>query len=246
MTDKTVARRYAKALFAIGEEQGKTEVFAENIKELKQLVEENEEVRHLLENQSIESLPKKNAMKAILADADDLVKNFICLVIDKDRGAFFADNDERAIFFARGVLETVKKLRWAPDIIHCQGWISQLVPVYLKKAYRDDPIFSESRIVLSLYDDTPSGKFSDNFAAKARFGSVSAEDLALLEGRADGINLAQTAARYSDGIIYGSGNVDGRIRDFCTGLGLPTLEYDEASYEDGGYIDEYCGFYDRL
>ncbi len=91
MTDKTVARRYAKALFAIGEEQGKTEVFAENIKELKQLVEENEEVRHLLENQSIESLPKKNAMKAILADADDLVKNFICLVIDKDRGAFFAD-----------------------------------------------------------------------------------------------------------------------------------------------------------
>ena len=140
----------------------------------------------------------------------------------------------------------MKKLRWAPDIIHCQGWISQLVPVYLKKAYRDDPIFSESRIVLSLYDDTPSGKFSDNFAAKARFGSVSAEDLALLEGRADGINLAQTAARYSDGIIYGSGNVDGRIRDFCTGLGLPTLEYDEASYEDGGYIDEYCGFYDRL
>ena len=161
-------------------------------------------------------------------------------------GAFFADNDERAIFFARGVLETVKKLRWAPDIIHCQGWISQLVPVYLKKAYRDDPIFSESRIVLSLYDDTPSGKFSDNFAAKARFGSVSAEDLALLEGQSDGINLAQTAARYSDGIIYGSGNVDGRIRDFCTGLGLPTLEYDEASYEDGGYIDEYCGFYDRL
>ena len=91
MTDKTVAKRYAKALFAIGEEQGKTEVFAANIKELKQLIEENEDIRHMLENQSIESMPKKNAMKTILADVDDMVKNFVCLVLDKDRGAFFSD-----------------------------------------------------------------------------------------------------------------------------------------------------------
>lgn len=91
MTDKTVAKRYAKALFAIGKERGKSEVFAENIKELKHLIEENEDVRHMLENQSIESQPKKNAMKAIMADADEVVKNFICLVLDKERGAFFSD-----------------------------------------------------------------------------------------------------------------------------------------------------------
>ena len=161
-------------------------------------------------------------------------------------GSFFPDNDERAIFFARGVLETVKKLRWAPDIIHCQGWISQLVPVYLKKAYRDDPIFSDSRIVLSLYDDTPADSFSAGFAGKACFGGVTEEDIPGLAGQADGIKLAQTAAQYSDGIIMGSGNVDDRIRDFCSGLGLPVLEYDAASYENGSYIDEYCSFYDRL
>ena len=61
-------------------------------------------------------------------------------------GNFFKDNGERAIFFARGVLETVKKLRWAPDVIHCQGWISHILPLYLKKAYIDDPIFSNSRL----------------------------------------------------------------------------------------------------
>lgn len=163
-----------------------------------------------------------------------------------ESGNFFQDNDERAIFFARGVLETVKKLRWAPDVIHCQGWISQLVPVYLKKAYKDDPIFSESRIVLSLYDDTPSEQFSANFGEKACFGSIKAEDMPLLSGNPDGINLAQTAAQYSDGIILGSGGIDSRITDFCAKLGLPMLEYNEASYEDGSYVDEYCSFYDKL
>lgn len=161
-------------------------------------------------------------------------------------GSFFADNDERTVFFARGVLETVKKLRWALDIIHCQGWISQLVPVYLKKAYKDDPIFSESRVVLSLYDDTPAETFSENFAAKACFGSVGAEDIPLLAGRPDGIKLAQTAAQYSDGIIMGCDKVDSRLTAFCKELGLPVLEYDGAAYEDGSYIDEYCSFYDRL
>ena len=98
--------------------------------------------------------------------------------IDRDaEGKFFADNDERAIFFARGILETVKKLRWAPDIIHCHGWISQVLPAYLKKAYREDPIFSNSKIVLSLYDDTPTESFSPDFAQLARFGGVGEDDL---------------------------------------------------------------------
>ena len=74
------------------------------------------------------------------------------ITFDND-GKFFEDNGQRAIFFARGVLETVKKLRWAPDIIHCQGWISHLVPLYLKKVYNGDPIFGGSKVVTSLYND---------------------------------------------------------------------------------------------
>ena len=160
-------------------------------------------------------------------------------------GKFFADNDERAIFFARGVLETVKKLRWAPDIIHCQGWISHLVPAYLKKAYKDDPIFSGSKVVLSLYDDIPAEKFSPDFAGKAAFGGLGAGDVPFL-GQPDGINLAKTAAQYSDGVILGSEVVSGEVVDYCKSLGLPILPFSRESLDNGSYIDEYGAFYDKL
>ncbi len=68
-------------------------------------------------------------------------------------GSEFADNDERAIFFARGVLETVKKLRWTPTVVHCHGWFSSVVPLYLKQVFADDPIFRDVKVVVSLYDD---------------------------------------------------------------------------------------------
>ena len=74
-------------------------------------------------------------------------------IYEDEEGKFFADNDERAIFFARGILETVKKLRWKPDVIHCNGWISYLVPLFLKKAYKNDPIFTDAKVVVSLYNE---------------------------------------------------------------------------------------------
>ena len=160
-------------------------------------------------------------------------------------GNFFEDNDERAIFFARGVMETVKKLRWAPDIIHCHGWFSHLVPAYLKKAYKDDPIFSGSKVVLSLYDDTPKEAFHPDFAKKAAFGGVVPEDLPIFESPS-GINLAKTAAKYSDGIILGSAAVPKDVVDFCKEQGKPILAYNAAKMEDGSYMDEYNAFYDQV
>ena len=169
--------------------------------------------------------------KAVYTDAD---------------GRFFSDNDERAIFFAKGVLETVKKLRWAPDIIHCQGWISHLVPVYLKKVYRDDPIFSSSKVVLSLYDDTPAAEFSANFAAKALAGGIKPEDLPISSDHPDGIKLAETAAKYSDGIILGAAGIDPKLVKYCKALKVPMVSYKEESFADGSYIDEYDALYDKL
>jgi len=160
-------------------------------------------------------------------------------------GNFFEDNDERAIFFARGVLETVKKLRWAPDVIHCQGWISHMIPAYLKKVYKDDPIFSSSKVVLSLCDDTPSAAFSKKFADKAVFGSLSEEDIPFLK-KASGINLAKTAAQYSDGIIVGSASAPSEVLDYCKELSLPILPFNAKSMENGNYIKEYNDFYDKL
>ena len=160
-------------------------------------------------------------------------------------GNFFKDNGERAIFFARGVLETVKKLRWAPDIIHCQGWISHVLPLYLKKIYRDDPIFSSSKIVLSLFGDTPKEKFSPDFADLILCGGICKEDVGL-DAEAGGIELAQLAARYSDGVIFGSADVDPSLEKAVGALGLPTLPFNEKEIADGTYFDTYEGFYDKL
>ncbi len=162
-----------------------------------------------------------------------------------ESGKFFEDNGERAVFFARGVLETVKKLRWAPDVIHCQGWISQILPVYLKKAYIDDPIFSKSRIVLSLYDDMPATDFPADFKEKVAFGGVSADDLNVLDVP-NGINLAKLAVDYSDGIIMGSENIDSELISYCEKSGLPVLPYNAESIKNGSYIEDYNSFYDQL
>lgn len=159
-------------------------------------------------------------------------------------GNFFADNDERAIFFARGVLETVKKQRWAPDVIHCHGWISHMLPLYLKKAYVDDPIFSNTKIVLSLYDDTPK-EFASDFKSKMIFAGVSEKDLEVFT-EPTGINLAKLAASYSDGIILGSEGVDEELVKFCKESGLPVLDFNAEKLGDGSYIEDYNSFYDQL
>lgn len=160
-------------------------------------------------------------------------------------GEFFKDNGERAIFFARGVLETVKKLRWAPDIIHCQGWISHVLPIYLKKAYIDDPIFSNSKIVLSLYDDIPAESFPADFKESVLYGGITEDDVDILSDPT-GTNLAKLAAMYSDGVIFGSESISQEMTDFCMNIGLPCLPYNAASIDDGSYIEDYNSFYDSL
>ncbi|MBR0533367.1 MAG: glycogen/starch synthase [Bacteroidales bacterium] len=167
--------------------------------------------------------------KAVFCDAD---------------GKFFEDNDERAIFFARGVLETVKKLRWKPDIVHCQGWISHILPLYLKKAYDTDPIFADSKIVLSLYDE-PNYTFATDIAAKIPIGGISPEDVEVVKA-SDGINLARLAIRYADGVIYGSKTLDEELKKYVAERKLPVLQSPEISLEDTGYIQEYNDFYEQI
>ena len=159
-------------------------------------------------------------------------------------GKEFKDNDERAIFFARGVLETVKKLRWKPDIVHCQGWISHILPLYLKKAYDNDPIFTDSKIVLSLYDE-PNYIFKTDLASKIPFAGISAKDVDAMKAP-DGINLARLAIRYSDGVIFGSKDVDANLKKYIASRKLPVLQSPEISLETAGYIQEYNDFYEQI
>lgn len=162
-----------------------------------------------------------------------------------DKGVFFEDNDERAIFFARGVLETVKKLRWAPDVIHCHGWISHLLPVYLKKAYKDDPIFTNSKVAISFYNNVPNETFDKNFIEKALFGGVGEKELDLLK-EPNGINLAKLAAKYADGAIMVGDGIPSSLVSYCRDRGLSVLKSKSKSISDGSYIEEYNAFYDQL
>ena len=166
-------------------------------------------------------------------------------VFTDENGKFFDDNGERAVFFARGVLETVKKLRWKPDIIHCQGWISHILPLYLKKCYKDDPIFSNTKVVLSLYDEFMEERFSADLAEKAALPGLESKDVELF-AEPVGINLAKLASFHSDGIIMGSDSIPAELEGFCKELGRPVLPYFKIENGNNDYIKVYNDFYDRI
>jgi starch synthase len=164
-------------------------------------------------------------------------------VFSGEDGKFFEDNDERAIFFARGVLETVKKLRWKPDVIHCQGWISHVLPLYLKKAYKDDPIFTDCKVVLSLYYEIAQETFAEDMKAKMVIPGIKNKDVDILK-TANGINLAKLAIQNSDGIIIGSPQLCDEVTQAVAASKLPVLPYVDQS--DSAYIKEYNQFYDKI
>lgn len=189
----------------------------------------------------VASLPSAR-MQVYFIDNEDFFRRKA--VFTDASGKFFKDNAERAVFFARGVLETVKKLRWSPDIIHCTGWISHILPLYLKKCYKDDPIFSGSKVVLSLTDDTPMEKFGANFAELVKFQGVGDEDVSHICDPT-GINLAKLAIDNSDGVIFGAANLPAELTDYAKEH-LPVLEFNAKDFEGSEYINNYKSFYDNL
>ncbi|HJA99033.1 MAG TPA: glycogen/starch synthase [Candidatus Alistipes avicola] len=156
---------------------------------------------------------------------------------------FFADNDERAIFFARGVLETVKKLRWAPTIVHCHGWFSSIVPIYLKKVFADDPIFKEVKIVLSLYGDEFEQPLNSGIKEKIAHEGVEDENLSILDAPSYE-NLYRYVMQYADGIILASDKIAPRICEMARQSGKPVMEYHSPETPD--LFDHYIRFYDAI
>ena len=162
-------------------------------------------------------------------------------LIERDEaGVEYDDNGERAIFFARGVLETVKKLRWVPDIIHCQGWMSGVVPFYVKTAYRDEPSFAETKVVTSLYNKTINKDFGDDFKQFLEFRDANAELLGDYKDKFDFDELNKLAIEYSDGVIQAVPDVEKQLLDFAAAKNVPLLGYNED------YADAYEAFYESL
>jgi starch synthase len=154
---------------------------------------------------------------------------------------FFEDNDERAIFFARGVLETVKKLGWAPDIIHCHGWFTSLIPLYLKKSYRDNPLFSETKVVISIYNDDFKEDMPANIGKKIKYDGITKQDLAYYK-KTNFVTLIKAAVEYSDGVIAGSPKINAELRDHVTKSGKPFLDYQG----EDEYFNAFSDFYDKV
>lgn len=159
------------------------------------------------------------------------------------KGVEFSDNDERMIFYIRGVLETVKKLRWTPDVIHCQGWMTALAPLYIKKAYHDDPFFKNSKVVFSLFADKFKSPLDPAFADKLMLEGIEKSDVSVLGTEAvDYQTLCKLAIDYSDGVIQSSKGADEALIKYTQEQKKNFLPY--VDNED--YADEYLNFFDTL
>lgn len=153
----------------------------------------------------------------------------------------FQDNDMRMIFFTKGVLETVKKLGWAPDIIHCHGWFTSLMPIYVKKLYSRDPHFADAKVITSLYNDTFTGQLDKTVADKISFDSIRKEDMDHLKVPTYE-NLAKLALQYSDAAIVAEEGVSPVFEQYCSQIDVPVLkQHSEVDYLNA--VDE---FYDQV
>lgn len=162
-------------------------------------------------------------------------------LMEKDeQGEDYPDNGERAIFFARGVLETVKKLRWVPDIIHCQGWMSAAVPFYVKTAYHDEPSFADTKVVTSLFTQNLDKDLGDNFKQCLEFREARAELLKDYNDNFDFAELSKLAIEYSDGIIQADETVNKDLLSYAKEKQIPVLDYQED------FADVYETFYSQL
>lgn len=178
-------------------------------------------------------------MQIYFIDNEDFFQRKFTLI--GRNGKYFEDNDERAIFFVRGVIETVKKLGWAPDIVHCNGWFTSLMPFYLKVAFKDNHLFSDTRIVYSIYNDTFQEPLDPELPRKMKHKDIPEQLLKKYEGPTYE-SISKVAMDYADGIIFGDENINEALRQYASETNKPVLQYQTKET----YIDAYNTFYDEI
>ena len=182
----------------------------------------------------VASIPKER-MQVYFIDNEEYFKRRT--ILHDEKGNCHQDNDERMIFFTKGVVETVKKLNWAPDIIHLHGWFTALFPLYLKTYYGDEPLFADSKILSSIYEPDFEGTFSSDFEKKVAFDKIdsdSIKDLATANYEA----LTKLAIEHSDGLIMASENLPEAVAKEIKGSKKPQLNFAESKDEEV-YIEFY-------
>lgn len=179
-------------------------------------------------------------MQVYFIDSEDYFQRK-AIFNDKETGEFFKDNDERAIFFARGVLETVKKLGWVPDIIHCHGWMTSLVPLYIKTSYKKEPIFENSKVIFSVYNNEFKPALNKQFAKKAMMDNISEDDIAGFSDTSF-VGLNKAAMDASDAVIKASEDIHPDLEAHFQIIDKPKLGH--QGIEE--YVNAYDEFYDEI
>ena len=182
----------------------------------------------------VASIPKER-MQVYFIDNEEYFKRRSLL--HNDKGKLHSDNDERMIFFTKGVIETVKKLNWSPDIIHLHGWFTALFPLYLKTYYKDEPIFVESKIVTSVYKKDFTSVISKKIKSKVEFDLIPKEQTEFLS-KSNFNNLIKLSINHSDGIVSSSKEIPRDLNEVIVQSKKPHLDY-ECSIEKKSYIDFY-------
>ena len=186
----------------------------------------------------VASIPQARVQVYFIDNDDFFMKRQMAI---DDNGNEYDDNGERAIFFARGVLETVKKLRWTPDIIHCQGWMASIIPLYLKTAYHEEPSFANTKVVTSLFNDTLSKGFGNHFKNCIEFKDANKKVLKPYKEDFDFNELIKLSIDFSDGVVAATETPNPDFYNYATGKGIPVLPY---AGED--FAPAYTRFYQQI
>ena len=178
-------------------------------------------------------------MQVYFIDNDDLFKRKAVLYDSNDE--LFSDSDVRAFFFVRGVLETVRKLGWAPDIIHCHGWMANLLPLYLKNNYKDDPYFENSKIICSIYDEGFDGELDSRMGEKIVLDGIPSDQAETIKSPTFN-NMNAIAIENADAIIAASEDLDEETLDQINAADIPVLKFPGNE----GYLADINSFYDEV
>ena len=186
----------------------------------------------------VASIPKER-IQVYFIDNEDYFKRKA--TFNDENGKPFKDNDERGIFFAKGVIETIKRLNWPPDIIHVHGWLSSFFPLYLKEVYKDEPIFQNSKIITSIYDTGFAGSLNKKLEDKIIFDEIEKNQIAVIKNP-NYVNLMKIAIDFSDALIIGSETISKELQDYLNKCKKPVLGFQSKD----SFIEKYTEFYNKL
>ena len=178
-------------------------------------------------------------MQVYFIDNDEYFKRKATL--KDENGDDFSDNDERSMFFCRGVLETVKKLGWKPDVIHCHGSLTSLMPMYIKDVYKDEPHFSDSKVITSLYNEDVNKNWDDRLVEKLKFEGFNEDVINNINDGAH-VSLMKEAVKWSDGVVSGSEELSDELNSIYAESGKESLEFSEIEAQAKLLSD----FYDKV